>query len=248
MDYNPFSLRGKDILVTGASSGIGRSIAIICAKMGATLYITGRNMRRLEETLLMMPAGNHKLISADLTDVADIERLVAELPRLHGIAHCAGVGSRVLCKNIRKEDYEHIMISNLEAPILLQSSILAKKKIEKCASILFVASKAADYPTVGNALYSASKGALISYAKCLATELAPRKIRVNTISPAMIWTNLIFMEGMSKEEMEEAEKQYPLKRYGQPEDVANLAVYLLSDASVWMTGTDIDITGGTLKL
>ena len=140
------------------------------------------------------------------------------------------------------------MISNLESPILLQRSILAKKKIEKCASILFVASKAADYPTVGNALYSASKGALISYAKCLATELAPRKIRVNTISPAMIWTNLIFMEGMSKEEMEEAEKQYPLKRYGQPEDVANLAVYLLSDASVWMTGTDIDITGGTLKL
>ena len=139
---------------------------------------------------------------------------------------------------------DHVIKPNLESPILLQTSILAKKKINKAASIVYIASKAAEYPSVGNAIYSASKGAIISYAKCLAVELAPRQIRVNCICPAMIWTELILQGGLTKEEMEEAQLRYPLKRYGQPEDVANLALYLLSDAAAWMTGSAIDLTGG----
>lgn len=246
--FNPFTLVGKQILVTGASSGIGKAIAVACAKMGASVIVTGRNVERLNETLSLIPSGDHKAISADLTKAEDIETLVNELPKLDGLVQCAGVGSRVFCKAIDKEAFDHIIQPNLEAPVLLQTAILAKKKINKSASIVYIASKAADYPSIGNAVYSASKGAIISYAKCLAIELAPRQIRVNCICPAMIWTDLILQEGMTKEEMEEAQLRYPLKRYGQPDDVANLAIYLLCDASTWMTGSAIDLTGGAQQL
>lgn len=133
---------------------------------------------------------------------------------------------------------------NFSSSVLLQSTILSSKKINKGASIVFIASRAATSPSIGNAIYSASKGAVISYAKCLGLELAPRQIRVNCICPAMVWTDLIIQEGISKEELEEAQLKYPLKRYGKPEDIAYLTIYLLSDASCWMTGSILDITGG----
>ena len=246
--FNPFTLAGKQILVTGASSGIGKGIALACAKMGATVIVTGRNVERLNETLNQFPEGDHKAISADLTKAEDIDRLVSELPKLDGLVQCAGVGSRVACKMMTQVDIDHIMKPNLEAPVLLQAAILAKKKINKAASIVYIASRAANAPTVGNAIYSASKGAIISYAKCLALELAPRQIRVNCICPAMVWTDLIIQDGLTKEEMEKAQLKYPLKRYGQPEDIANLAIYMLSDASAWMTGSAVDLTGGAIDL
>lgn len=246
--FNPFSLIGKLILVTGASSGIGKGIALACAKMGATVIVTGRNSERLNETLSLMPKGDHKAISADLTKAEDIDILVNNLPKLDGLVQCAGVGSRVACKLVSQADIDHIMKPNLEAPILLQAAILAKKKINKASSIVYIASRAANVPTIGNAIYSASKGAIMAYAKCLALELAPRQIRVNCICPAMVWTDLIIQDGLTKEEMEVAQLKYPLKRYGQPEDVANLALYMLSDASVWMTGSTVDLTGGSIEL
>lgn len=246
--FNPFTLAGKQILVTGASSGIGKGIALACAKMGATVIVTGRNVERLNETLNQLPEGDHKAISADLTKAEDIDRLVSELPKLDGLVQCAGVGSRIACKMMTQADIDHIMKPNLEAPVLLQAAILAKKKINKAASIVYIASRAANAPTVGNAIYSASKGAIISYAKCLALELAPRQIRVNCICPAMVWTDLIIQDGLTKEEMEEAQLKYPLKRYGQPEDIANLAIYMLSNASAWMTGSAVDLTGGAIDL
>lgn len=254
--FNPFTLAGKQILVTGASSGIGKGIALACAKIGATVIVTGRNVERLNETLNQMldstsslqASVEHKAISADLTKAEDIDRLVSELPKLDGLVQCAGVGSRVACKMMTQTDIDHIMKPNLEAPVLLQAAILAKKKINKGASIVYIASRAANAPTVGNAIYSASKGAIISYAKCLALELAPRQIRVNCICPAMVWTDLIIQDGLTKEEMEEAQLKYPLKRYGQPEDIANLAIYMLSDASAWMTGSAVDLTGGAIDL
>lgn len=249
LSYNPFSLEGKQILVTGASSGIGREIAKVCAKMGASLIITGRNEIRLKETFhLLGGSGSHMMIPADLTDTEDRIKLIALLPKLDGLVQCAGVGSRVSCKAIDKTEFDKVINPNLEAPILLQAQILSSKKINKGASIVFIASAAAYLPSVGNAIYSASKGAIISYAKCLAMELAPRKIRVNSICPAMVWTDLIIQDGLTKEEMETLQLKYPLKRYGKPEDVANLAIYLLSDASCWMTGASVDITGGTLEL
>ena len=246
--FNPFSLSGKQILVTGASSGIGRGIALACAKMGATVIVTGRNTERLNETLGLMPTGDHKAISADLVKAEDIDRLVDSLPKLDGFVQCAGVGSRVACKDVTQETIDHTMNANFEAPVLLQSAILRKKKINKAASIVYIASIAAWSPSMGNGIYSASKGAIISYAQCLAQELAPRLIRVNCICPAMVWTDLVLQEGVTREDLQEDEKRYPLKRYGTPEDIANLAVYLLSDASAWMTGSCVEITGGVIKL
>lgn len=248
MDFNPFSLEGKTVLVTGASSGIGQAIAIACSKMKATVLITGRNVQKLEYTLSLLEGDNHQILIADLTNEIDINNLVSQLPKLDGIVYNAGIGSRKLCKMIEKKDIETVMNTNFTSSVLLQSAILSAKKINKEASIVFIASRAAESPSIGNAIYSASKGAVISYAKCLGLELAPRQIRVNCICPAMVWTDLIIQEGVSKEELEEAQLKYPLKRYGKPEDIAYLTIYLLSNASNWMTGSVLDITGGESKL
>lgn len=242
--FNPFSLTGKTILVTGASSGIGRGIAVACSKMGAKVFINGRKEEKLKTTLAQMLGDENKIIAADLTKTEEIDRLVEELPKLDGIVHCAGMGQRVLCKQIQESDLDTIMAVNFKAPVMLQTGILKKKKINRQGSIVFIDSIATDEPSCGNALYSASKGALLSYSRCLALELAPRLVRVNCISPAMVWTDLVFNGGITEDDLKEDEKRYPLKRYGRPEDIANLAIYLLSDASSWMTESNIRITGG----
>lgn len=242
--FNPFTLEGKTILVTGASSGIGRGIAIACSKMGATVIINGRNEQRLAETMTEMQGEENISLAADLSDSNSLTEMVSRLPKLDGIVHCAGIGQRVLCKQLQEADLDTMMDVNFKAPVMLQTEILKQKKINKGASIVFIASIASDTPSIGNAVYSASKGAIISYANCLALELAPRKIRVNCILPAMIWTDLILKGGITEEELKEDEKKYPLKRYGKPEDIANLSIYLLSNAAAWMTGSSIKITGG----
>ena len=241
---NPFSLSGKTILVTGASSGIGRGIAVACAGMGAQLILTGRNIARLQETLSTLEGEGHSYIAADLTNAQERTTLVEQLPALHGVVHCAGVGSRVPCKMLTQEDIDCVLKPNTEAPILLQAELLAEKKIQKESSVVFIASAAATMPSMGNAVYSASKAAIIAYAKCLALELAPRKIRVNCISPTMVWTDLI-SESLSEQQLKDAESNYPLKRFGTPEDIAYLTVYMLSETSIWMTASNVEITGGS---
>lgn len=246
--FNPFTLEGKTILVTGASSGIGRATAILCSQMGAKVVVTGRNESRLEETFETLQGEGHLQIAADLTKEESIARLVESIPSLDGIVHCAGIGHRKPCKAISADDISTVMNANFNAAVLLQSSLLAIRKVNKSASLVFVSSRAAEIPSVANSLYSASKGALKSYAKCLSLELAPRMIRVNCICPAMVWTPLVFADGATEEELQAEQSKYPLKRYGKPEDIASLAVFLLSDASSWMTGSCIDITGGSIEL
>lgn len=241
--YNPFTLTGKLILVTGASSGIGRGTALACAKMGATVILNGRNTERLNEVMKLMPEGGHRVMAADLSDRDAVKSMVVDMPKLDGIVMCAGVANRVPCKAVTQEDIDFVMRTNIEAPMLLQAELLAKKKVNKGASIVFVASRAYESPSMGNAIYSASKGAVVSYAKCLALELASRQIRVNCICPGMVWTDMI-TNVLNEEDLKIAEQNYPLKRFGQVDDVANLAIYLLSGASSWMTGGAIDISGG----
>lgn len=241
---NPFSLEGKTILVTGASSGIGRGVAVTCSKMGAKVIATGRNEKRLVETLGMLDGESHQYCICDITNTESVKELVASLPPLDGIVHCAGIDQRIPVKQLQERDVDYVMNVNFRSPILLQSCLLQQRKITKGASIVFIASVASWSPSIGHSIYSASKGAIVSYSKCLALELAPRKIRVNCISPAMVWTDLIKDSGVSEEQLKEDESKYPLKRYGTPEDVANLALYMLSDASSWMTGSNVEITGG----
>lgn len=248
-----FSLSAKTILVTGASSGIGRAIAIACAEQGANVVLNGRNVERLEATLTELCSvsnvsdAKHIAISADLTIAKERQALAEQVPVLDGVVHCAGIGSRVLCKMLEEQDVSRVMQANFEAPVLLQAELLREKKIAKEASIVFIASAAATMPSMGNAIYSASKAAIIAYAKCLAQELAARKIRVNCISPAMVWTDLALV-GATKEQLREAEQNYPLKRYAQPEDINGAAIYLLSDAAAWTTGSNMELTGGTQTL
>lgn len=246
--YNPFSLSGKTILVTGASSGIGRGIAVECAKMGARVVLTGRNEERLRETLSQMPlvenTGAHLIIPADLTSTESIDVLVAQLPLLNGVVQNAGINKRMTCQFIKEGDMQSILRTNLESPILLQKSLLKKKKIADGGSVVFTASLAARQQTPGNAVYSTSKAGIIAYAKTLAVELASKKIRVNSILPGMVWTDILNNTKIDIEMYKENEKSYPLGRYGVPADIAPLAVYLLSDASSWMTGTEINIDGG----
>lgn len=242
--FNPFSLEGKTILVTGASSGIGRGIAVTCSKMGAHVIISGRNESKLSETMSLMEGENHSTMVGDITKSTELPDLVNALPKLDGVVHCAGIGQRIPCKLLSDDLVDEVMDVNFKAPIILQSELLKQNKLNKGGSIVFIASMAIWSPSIGNSVYSASKGAVVSFANCLAIELAPRKIRVNCISPAMVWTELILKDGLDEEQLKADENNYPLKRYGQPEDIANLAVYMLSDASGWMTGSNVKISGG----
>ncbi|MCF0243815.1 MAG: SDR family oxidoreductase [Bacteroidaceae bacterium] len=249
MNYNPFSLEGKTVLVTGASSGIGREIAVDCSKMGADVVITARNEERLKETLQMMEGEGNSYVVADLTDEEAIKNLVDKLPALHGVVHNAGAGNRVLCKAVKERDIDNIIAPNVKGPMLLQRHLLKQKKILSEGSIVFIASRAPYAPSVGNAIYSASKGAILGYAQVLALEVAPKKIRVNSVLPAMVWTELVAKDAeLMGVDYSELQKKYPLQRYGKPEDVAHLVIYLLSDASSWMTGSAIDLTGGAKEL
>ena len=246
--FNPFTLEGKNILVTGASAGIGKSIAVMCSRAGARMFITGRNQGRLEGTLKEMYGEGHLSLVADLKYASSLSDLLRQVPELDGIVYCAGVGQRKPCKMITTSDVDEVMDVNFKSNVLLQAGLLKNRKVKKGSSIVFMASRAASSPSVGNSIYSASKGAIISYARCLALELASRQIRVNCICPAMVWTDLILNGGLSKEDLEAAQLNYPLRRYGKPEDVAYLSVYLLSDASSWMTGSCLDLTGGASNL
>jgi len=247
--YNPLSLHGKTILVTGASSGIGRSIAIECSKMGAMVIITGRNPDRLEETLKLLEGDNHFAILYDLT--RDLEWLVQECPPLDGLVNNAGIASLMPVKHYKRDKLDEIMNINAIAPIMLTSLLVKNKKLNKEASVVFVSSiSGVCISTLGESSYSASKGAINGFMKGAAIDLASKKIRVNSVNPGLVQTSLLDMasETFSGEQLQEKIDQYPLKRIGQPEDVAYGVIYLLSDVSKWVTGTNIVIDGGfTLK-
>lgn len=245
--FNPFSLEGKTILVTGASSGIGRGIAIECSKMGATVVITGRNTNRLNETYLSLEGNNHIQIIADLSKNADFDFLVEQCPQLDGCVNNAGIPKLITVKFIQRESLNEIIGINTIAPILLTSTLVKKKKINKGASVVFISSvSGVSVSEMGGSTYSASKGAINGFVKGAAIDLAVQKIRVNSINPGLIQTNILELatELFSKEQLMEKLKLYPLKRIGQPEDVAYGVIYLLSDASSWVTGTNIVIDGG----
>ncbi|MBO4961667.1 MAG: SDR family oxidoreductase [Flavobacteriales bacterium] len=245
MEVNPFSLSGKTILVTGASSGIGRAIAVACANMGAKLIITARNKERLEETISLMSGEGHRYISADLTKVDDIYSLVTELPKLDGVVSNAGVVKSIVALFSDYSETQEIFNTNVFSHINLIQQLLENKRLNKEASIVFTSSISGVYcGLLGGSLYGATKSAINGYVRALALELAPRKIRVNTINPGMIETDLVASTSITKEELEEDKKKYPMKRYGRPDEVANSVVYLLSDVTKWMTGTSLLLDGG----
>ena len=243
--YNPFSLNGKTILVTGASSGIGKSVAIECSKLGATLIITGRDKKRLNDTFLELnPSVNNVQIRSDLTNYLDIEKIVDLIPNLDGLVNNAGKTKLSLVRAIKKESLEEILDINTKAPILLTQLLVKKKKMNHASSIVFTSSLSGVYCThYGESIYAASKGAISGFAKSAALDLSRHNIRVNSVNPGVIITD-IFNGILTSEELELKKKFFPLKRFGQPIDVAHAIIYFLSDASSWVTGADLKIDGG----
>lgn len=245
MSNNPYNLDGKTILITGASSGIGRATAIECSKLGAKVILTGRNEERLKETLNSLEGEGHSLICSDLTIETQLMSLVDSVTPVDGLVLCSGKGMMLPVQFSTREKFLDVLDTNFLYPIELLRALLKKKRINKGASVVAVSSMGGThFYTVGNGVYGASKAALDSYMKFCARELAPKNVRVNTVLPAMIDTPLIHRGAVSDEEHAADAQTYPLKRYGKPEDVAYGIIYLLSDAAAWVTGTSLIIDGG----
>lgn len=243
--YNPFSLAGKTILVTGASSGIGRAVAIECSKMGAVVFLSARNESRLRETLDALEGTGHQYIVADLTDEEAIKTLVEQLPQLDGVVLNAGVAGLVPTQAISTAKLQEMQQINLNAPILLTRSLVKKQKLNNPSSIVFTSSAAGVFRTsVGNAIYATTKCGIDAFMRTAALELASRGVRCNSVNPAMVETELIKNLPVSEEEREKNLARYPLHRYGKPEEVAYAIIYLLSDAAAWTTGTALKLDGG----
>ena len=248
MAYNPFSLEGKTILITGASSGIGRGIAVECSKIGAKLVISGRNEKRLQDTLSQLQGEGHLALQADLSTQEGVDALVEQCPPINGFVPCAGIPKMQSVKHINRKDLEEIVWINQEVPIILTTELLKKKKLQKKSSIVFIASLSGIFvANMGESIYSTTKAAISGFAKGAALELAAQGTRVNTICPGLVPTSILEMSNEMFSEaqlMESTKGKYPLRRLGKPEDMAYAAIYLLSDASDWVTGINMKVDGG----
>lgn len=249
MSYNPYSLENKTILVTGASSGIGKATAIECSKLGATVVITARNEERLKATFNELDKSfgqKHQMIIADISNSEGLERLVSNLPAIDGLSSNAGmaVGNKPI-KFIKEDDVQAIMQTNTYSHAMLSKLLFKKKLLNKNASCVFTASIGGTISWgPGNTIYGMSKAALESFVKYAAIEFAPRGIRCNNVCPGMIETPLINLDALTDEDKAIDADKYLLKRYGQPVEVARTTAFLLSDASSFITGTSIVIDGG----
>lgn len=247
--FNPFSLEEKTIIVTGASSGIGRQCAIDCSRMGAKVVLIARNEERLQETMELLEGDGHKYFSYDLWETEGIEQLVsgiiAACGKVSGFLHCAGVEMTKPIQLLTTNDYENILKVNTLSALEFVRRLSSPKRFAAGGSIVFISSITAVVARQGVAAYSASKGALVSAARVIASELSKRNIRVNCISPGTVLTPMMenFLKGLSEADYNKRLGAFPLG-IGQTSDVSYACIYLLSDASRWITGQNLVIDGG----
>lgn len=240
---DPFSLAGKRILVTGASSGIGRQTAISCAEMGAQLVITGRNAERLAATHQTLAGSGHLAVAADLTNPEDLSSLVAQAGPIHGVVHAAGISKLVPLRMLKQAHLDEMFAHNTYAPILLTKELLAKRKIQAGGSIVFISAVASHVGPLASSAYSASKGALLGAMRSLALEVVKQGIRVNCIAPGYVRTPMLDGLATGGLNTDDYAKLAPLGM-GEPEDVAYAAVFYLADASRWVTRNYFIVDGG----
>lgn len=245
--YNPFSLAGKTILITGGAGGIGSASALTCIQLGARVILTDIREDALQgtlESLLESQTGEPNLcFTADLTDAEQLSALVEFCPAIDGLVCNAGVMKLTPTQFITEEELTRIQKINLNAPIMLTRSLLKKKKIKKGGSIVFTASAAGVYRvSIGNAIYATTKCGIDAFMRTVALEMGPKGIRCNSVNPGMVETALI--GSFTEEEKQKEMMNYPLRRFAQPEDIAYGIAYLLSDASSFVTGTALKIDGG----
>jgi NAD(P)-dependent dehydrogenase (short-subunit alcohol dehydrogenase family) len=235
---NLFNIKGKTILVTGASSGIGKEIAIQCANEGANVIITGRDNNRLLETLNQISLGNS--VICDLNNEEEITQLVQSLPELDGVVFCAGIVEFIPVRLINLKKINNIFTTNFNSQAILTQQLLKFKKIKPNSSLVYISSISSKVGVVGTALYASTKAALNAFVRVTASELSNQKIRVNSVCPGTVITPM----GEKAINMSEGiENYYPLG-LGKPIDVAGPSIFLLSDASKWITGTELVLDGG----
>lgn len=242
--YNPYNIEGKHILITGASSGIGRATAIECSKLGGICVLCGRNEERLQETLSMLEGVGHVTISADLLKAEDLQRITANCDKLDGVVLNAGINLMAPIYFLKEEDVNQVFATNTLAPMHLMQALLKARKINAKASLVFTSSIDALNPDVSSSAYAASKAALTSFMRSCAKELAPRQIRANAVHPGLVETGMKHNGMVSDEDLEKNKDLYLLKRYAHPEEIAWAIIYLLSDASAFVTGSVLTIDGG----
>jgi len=241
-----FSLNNRTILITGASSGIGRACAIEASILGAHCILTARNKKELEETAKLC-SGKAEIFACDLTDPEEIKKLASQLPNLNGVVNCAGIISPRPISFLKKKTLEDVFNINYFAPALLSSELLQAKKMENGASFVFISSISSRHPYFGAAAYASSKAALESFSKTLALEIAPKKMRSNVLLPGLVRTKMMdeTREAVGEENFKNYEKNYPLG-FGEPKDVADAVCFLLSDEARWITGSEIIMDGGLM--
>lgn len=246
MAYNPYSLEGKTILITGASSGIGQATAIECSKLGAKVVVTARNPERLQETFSQLEGEGHQQIIADISKEEDICSLVEQVPKLDGVVNNAGVAGTSLVTFYKREEIETMFNTNTMSAVMITKMLVKKKKMNNPSSIVFTSSAEGVFgSTPANGVYGMTKAALNAFMQTAALELGRKGIRCNTVNPSMVQTRMAVPTGaISAEQLEIDRKKYPLGRYGEPRDIAFAIIYLLSDAASWVTGTAFKIDGG----
>lgn len=248
MSYNPYSLNGKTILITGASSGIGRATALECSKLGAKVIIVGRNVERLQQTFDALQGSGHMQIIANLVAQEDIDRIAESVPPIDGLVNNAGTSKTALIGYYKEKALEDVFRTNVFSPMLLTKALLRKKKIKEFGSIVFTSSIAAYTSNFANGIYGSSKAAIARYMHYCVRELAQKNIRANSVHPGMIDTPFIHGGDYSEADLQADMMKYYQKRYGRPEEVAWAIIYLLSDAAAWITGTELKIDGGRMDL
>ena len=244
--YNPYSLKGKTILVAGASSAVGRAVAIECSRLGATLHIMDADEDSLQQTLSEMEGEGHELHVCDITDEEALDKAIASVPAIDGLSCSGGMSKTMLVKFLNKSILEDALQKNAVGPILLTQKLARKKKFNRNCSVVFTSSLAGVYTVhYGDALNAASSGVVNAFAKSAALDLSSQGIRVNCVNPGVVATESAFAESiLSEEELAEKQKFFPLRRFGAPRDIAMAIVYLLSDASSWITGVSLPVDGG----
>jgi len=239
-----FSLHNHHVLVTGASSGIGRACAVEASSLGAICTIVGRDIEKLKETASLCKTES-QIIVCDLSSYDDVKKMMVQLGKMDGIVHAAGITYPRPIKFLKPEHIHKIFDINYIAPVLLTSLLLQTNKINQGASFVFISSVSSQHPYFGGSMYVSSKAALEAFSKSLAIECAPNKVRSNVIRPGLVNTRMLIetKEAGTDENFENYEKQYPLG-FGIPEDVANATCYLLSKEAKWITGSELKMDGG----
>lgn len=237
-------LSNKTVLVSGASSGIGRQTCIAISEAGGRVVATGRDTDRLSQTMNDLTGTGHLSFAADLTEETQIADLIAQMPNLNGVVHCAGIVKPFPVKFIGKKQIDEVFGINYTAAVLLTAQLLRKRKLAEGSSLVFISSISARHPYTGGGLYVSSKAALEAFSRTVALEMASKGMRSNCLSPALVKTPIFEQtQTASAELIAKHEREYPLG-LGMPKDIANAVVFLLSDVSRWITGTNLPMDGG----